>query len=345
MAVGAIVVSTFVGVGLASHSALPGDPLYPIKRTLESVQVATAGSPADKGGQLLSQASTRLSEVQNLVDEHSSDPAVSVLMGGTLSDFSTQAHQGGADLMTAYRNNDDTSAIVDLRTFTSSSATRLEAMSTQVPPAVLADVAGAASELTTLDAGAVRTCPSCSALAPLALPANLETLVSDVQAGKQPTLPTTAGPADPGAPTSLLPPTTIAPVAPGTTPAPIVVLPTIDPGTGGLPTDPTDVPTTAPVQPTTGNPTTDPVTDPTTDPASTNPTTAPTTAPPTTSPPTTDPTTALPTTAPPTTNPPATDPNTTNGTSTDTPTTSAFTAPTTDDPTSPGTIGSSASLG
>jgi Domain of unknown function (DUF5667) len=303
-AVAATVLTTFVAVGLASNSALPGDPLYPIKRTLESVQLATAGSAADRGNQLLSQASTRLVEVQNLVDEHSSDPAVAVLMGGTLGDFSSQAHAGGDELMSAYRDDDDAGAIVDLRDFTSSSAQKLEGMSDQVPAAVLKDVAGAASELTTLDSTARAVCPTCSNLVPLALPANLQTLVSDVKAGRTPTLPNTpTDPADPGdPPTALTTPPFVAP-------PPVVIVPPA-PGTDPVTLPSTEVPTTGPSLPSSSDPsapTTDPVTTspPTTDPGSTDPGT---TDPGTTDPGTTDPGTTDPTTNDPvTTDPPSSD--------------------------------------
>ncbi len=51
---------------LAPHS-LPGDPLYGLKRTAESVDVSLSGSDLDKGHTLLLDASTRVDEATKLV--------------------------------------------------------------------------------------------------------------------------------------------------------------------------------------------------------------------------------------------------------------------------------------
>ncbi|HEU4674442.1 MAG TPA: DUF5667 domain-containing protein [Motilibacteraceae bacterium] len=67
-----------VGVGgaWASTGALPGDPLYPVKRGLEQVQLDLATSDAARGQRHLAQADHRLAEVEALLaGERADDPA------------------------------------------------------------------------------------------------------------------------------------------------------------------------------------------------------------------------------------------------------------------------------
>ncbi|GAA2000341.1 DUF5667 domain-containing protein [Catenulispora subtropica] len=61
------------GVAWAASSALPGDPLYGVKRSLENMRVSVSGSDLERGEQYLGQAKTRLTEVHKLLDRHDSN--------------------------------------------------------------------------------------------------------------------------------------------------------------------------------------------------------------------------------------------------------------------------------
>ena len=61
------------GVAWAASSALPGDPLYGVKRSLENMRVSVSGSDLERGEQYLGQAKTRLEEIQKLLGRHDSN--------------------------------------------------------------------------------------------------------------------------------------------------------------------------------------------------------------------------------------------------------------------------------
>jgi Domain of unknown function (DUF5667) len=198
----AIVVATCVGIGYASQGALPGDPLYPFKQTIEHIQVATAGSLFDKGKEQLDQASTRLSEVEGLADDGSPGTVTSRLISSALGDFSSQASTGTQTLLQAYRVDGEEQAIVAIHDFTKSSVATLEGLSTQVPAKVLADVGSAASDMQQDDHVALATCTHCTQQEPLVLPPKLETLARSTSDDKSPTAPVTSTVPSVGASTS-----------------------------------------------------------------------------------------------------------------------------------------------
>jgi len=61
------------GVAWAASSALPGDPLYGVKRGLENMRVSVSGSDLERGEQYLGQAKTRLEEIHKLLGRHDSN--------------------------------------------------------------------------------------------------------------------------------------------------------------------------------------------------------------------------------------------------------------------------------
>ncbi len=192
-----IVVGSAVGVAAASQSSLPGDPLYPLKRAIEGVEVSVAGSSDDRGHELLEHASTRLSEISDLSVSRSTDPTTPALIGQALDDFTSQAQDGADDLITAYDEESSDSSIGDLRTFADESAARLDALSDALPANVDDELAAAAKALTDLDAQARNACPTCSSLPSLQLSSALfdlrtqvdDTLGDTVPGGTLPTLP------------------------------------------------------------------------------------------------------------------------------------------------------------
>ncbi len=277
----AIVVATGVGMGFASQNSLPGDPLYPIKQGIEKVQVATAGSLLDKGKQQLDQASTRLTEVQDLVNEGSSDRDTSFRITSALFDFSNQAHDGTATLLRAYSDDHAEQAIVDLRTFTGRSVDTLTTLQTQVPPAALKSVGTAAYQMQADDAVAVEVCSNCTSQPALVLPSALAAIVPSSAGGT--VLPGATSPVTPTQVPTASSSSTDASVSadptaavPSSLPPSIVIPP---PGSGAPSTVPdgSSAPTTAgtgttappppvtvpdPSSSTSGNPTTEPPTSP-----------------------------------------------------------------------------------
>ena len=59
-----VIVGGSAGMAAAASGALPGEPLYPIKRGVEQVATAVRLGDASKGKALLDQAATRLDEVR-----------------------------------------------------------------------------------------------------------------------------------------------------------------------------------------------------------------------------------------------------------------------------------------
>jgi hypothetical protein len=175
-----IVAGSGVGVAAASQSALPGQALYPVKRGIEHVEVAVAGSQHDKGRELLDQADTRISEVTDLAVARADDPSTPTLMRETLDDFTEQAKDGADALISAYRDDGSRASISELRTFTDQSARRLDALAATVPPAADQALSDAASALSELDRQAHDLCPSCSALPTLQLSSALIALQHEV---------------------------------------------------------------------------------------------------------------------------------------------------------------------
>jgi hypothetical protein len=176
-----LVTATVGGVAAASQSALPGDPLYQVKRGLEWVQVKTAGSDEARGDTLLNQASERLDEAERLAITHPDDPRTASLIGGALDDFSQQAQDGSTALVDDYEADGHASSIVQVREFADESATELDDLGRLVPPDAQAAVVDAAGVLSDIDAAARQTCEACSPLAPLGLSSALSQLAQETQ--------------------------------------------------------------------------------------------------------------------------------------------------------------------
>lgn len=88
------------GVATASGDAVPGDALYPLKRTTERAQLALAGSDVNRGQLYLEFARTRLSEAEGLT----SDP---VALTTALSDMDSDTIEGVRSLTTAAVERED----------------------------------------------------------------------------------------------------------------------------------------------------------------------------------------------------------------------------------------------
>jgi hypothetical protein len=84
LAAGTLFVS---GMSAASGNALPGDPLYPVKRSTESARLTLASSDVERGQLYLDFARTRLTEAQSLGGHR---PGLS----GTLDEMDSETRAG-----------------------------------------------------------------------------------------------------------------------------------------------------------------------------------------------------------------------------------------------------------
>jgi hypothetical protein len=176
-----LVCGTAGGVAAASQSALPGDPLYQVKRGIEWIQVATAGSDESRGDTLLNHATERLSEAERLAIARPDDPRTASLIAGTLDDFEQEAADGANALVDDYRADGDAASIVEVREFADESAATLDDLVRLVPPDAQGDVVDAAGVLTDIDGQARDACEACSALEPLHLSSGLVELAASTQ--------------------------------------------------------------------------------------------------------------------------------------------------------------------
>jgi len=98
------------GVAAASSSALPGDPLYDVKRSTERAQLALAGSDLNSGELYLQFARTRAGEAKAVRN----DPAE---LASVLSEMDTQTRKGVALLDGTAVSRRDPASLTEVATF------------------------------------------------------------------------------------------------------------------------------------------------------------------------------------------------------------------------------------
>lgn len=143
-------VTAVAGVGVSASHALPGDPLYGVKRAAEAVQLASTQGQEAKGKRHLEFAHTRLTEVKALVSTshalgpaspHAPDaaaaarPATSTL-DATLTDMDSQTRAGASDLLAVFRASGRREPLVALDRFTRGQYAGLRAVLPALPTAV-----------------------------------------------------------------------------------------------------------------------------------------------------------------------------------------------------------------
>lgn len=160
----AVLVSGSAGMAAAAETSLPGEALYPVKRGMETVDVRLSRTAAGRGHDLLSQASTRLSEVKGLLALDSATAATYV--PPTLATFTWQAEEGAEQLLIAYSETKDASTIAEVRSFAADSAQTLTSIvaSTPATASVQAELHAAASSVGQVDEAATEACEQCSDL-------------------------------------------------------------------------------------------------------------------------------------------------------------------------------------
>jgi hypothetical protein len=158
-ATAAVFIGGTAGMAVASQNALPGDTLYPIKRTIERAQAGLNTNDAGKGHDLLAQASDRLGEVKSLLGKNGK---ASPQVPGTINDFSKQAQEGADLLVKSFEDNSDPKSIESVRNFAASSLTVLQELAKTAPPDAAEALANAAVMLQQLDSAMLNLCGTCA---------------------------------------------------------------------------------------------------------------------------------------------------------------------------------------
>lgn len=148
-----------VGLVSSSASAVPGDVLYPVKRGVESVQLAVHRDDVGRGQTQLDQASERLLEAWTL-DSTGRDDRVA----DALADFSEQATAGSTALFQAYDNEGDAGRIDAVTTFATGSSETIENMSDDLPTDARTALDEATETVLDLAERAGALCTSCAAV-------------------------------------------------------------------------------------------------------------------------------------------------------------------------------------
>ena len=154
---GLALVSASTGMAVASQSALPGDPLYPLKRAIENAQTSVQADEDDKGKTLLENASGRLDEVDQLSRESDDGDTIAA----TLQTFTEQASEASELLLKDYAETGKKDSVEELRSFTADSMAALTALEALVPTEARASLIQAAQTLTQIDQQALIACPTC----------------------------------------------------------------------------------------------------------------------------------------------------------------------------------------
>jgi hypothetical protein len=152
-----VVIGGTAGVAAAAENSLPGDPLYPLKRGIESAQVSLNSSDAAKGHDLIGQASTRLHEVDSLMSHGESTSRITQ----TLASFQRSATSGADLLFLAYQRDSDPADLAALRGTFEQQTARLDDLAKLAPPTAQPDFAAAKALIADLDQQARVLCGNC----------------------------------------------------------------------------------------------------------------------------------------------------------------------------------------
>lgn len=150
-----------VGLVASSASAVPGEMLYPVKRSVESVQLALHTDDGSRGAFLLAQASERLAEARQLSDNPS--PRTDALIASTLDDFSNQAETGSNSLFDEFDDDGKKRSIQKVNDFAAAAATELATLSSLLPESAEDSFTSAAKTISELAVQASSLCATCSA--------------------------------------------------------------------------------------------------------------------------------------------------------------------------------------
>ena len=174
------------GLVTASAQALPGDALYSVKRGVEQTDLALQRGDGAEGRTNLQHAGERLAEVEAMVEDGTVDSQESALAAEALEDFTSQADAGARELLEAYANGRDASAITEISDFSLASSSSLAGLSKALPQSTGPAYAEAAGMVTELSRASSRICASCRTSGPASPQQELVDRVEDLAATGQP---------------------------------------------------------------------------------------------------------------------------------------------------------------
>ncbi|SOD70661.1 hypothetical protein SAMN05892883_0327 [Jatrophihabitans sp. GAS493] len=283
LAVAAIVLMALMATtGFLSQRALPGDTLYGLKRSTESLHLALTHGDESRGKLKLEFASTRLDEVSGLLSRDNAEAlggpmlsdgtTLSAAGGGisqhtahlidtTLNDADSDTREGIALLTRAALKKKSAAPLSGVKSWLAGQLNQLDKIASRLPAGALRDRAGQSVALakqvavrtqqisTTADCSCAETTGT-DALGPIPCAAPVLCSTSSSTA-----TPTPAPPTDGASPTPTLPviPGLTLPPTPTPTDIPVVVLPppsdNVAPPTDGATPVPSPVPTDVPPPP------------------------------------------------------------------------------------------------
>lgn len=152
-----VMVGGTAGMAAAAEGSLPGDPLYPIKRSIESALVSLNTNDAAKGRDLVAQASTRLDEIDAMLGNGAS----TTQLNHTLSSFERSASSGADLLFVSFQRDGDVEDLASLRSTFADQSARLTDLAHQAPAPAQPAFADASALLSDLDQQARVLCGNC----------------------------------------------------------------------------------------------------------------------------------------------------------------------------------------
>lgn len=148
-----------IGLVTSSAEAVPGEMLYPVKRGVESVELALHRDDASRGSFQLAQASERLAEARELSEKKPSRSTE--LVASTLADFSSQAESGSTALFSDFTDKGTTRSIDTVNDFAAAASAELGVLSNLLPAGANDSLRTAAKTVTNLATQASALCTSC----------------------------------------------------------------------------------------------------------------------------------------------------------------------------------------
>ncbi|MBA3743619.1 MAG: hypothetical protein H0X00_12000 [Sporichthya sp.] len=135
-AVLAITTGSGAGLAIASGGALPGDRLYEVKLAIENMRLALAPNDVAKAERYLAIASTRLSEIKEMLASNpnaAADPALVQELRETMSAMAEAVTAGSALFFEIFERTGDATVLATLDQFLRERALGLSAVSDLLP--------------------------------------------------------------------------------------------------------------------------------------------------------------------------------------------------------------------
>lgn len=233
-----------IGSAAAAQQAMPGDPLYGMKRGIENVSTNVSVGDDSRGRRELDHAKTRLTEIQALVNDGGDVGTIN----STLADFTVQARKGITRLVASYGQDGDPASIAEVTAFITSARQAIGELAPKLPPESLKPAVEALSTLEQLAQRAASACPKCDK----PKPAKNAGPPPAINPGTEPSTPIKAGPTPTRKPSTApsTKPSTATGTPPETVDTTILEQPTTKPSDLKTPPPPSGKPSTTPSGPT-----------------------------------------------------------------------------------------------